>query len=78
MKTYKVIERRYFETHDMFEHSKVGKFVARGQWADGHLAYSRLDENGNEIEEEECMYYQVRGTLVVEHKVVARTYMQRV
>lgn len=78
MTTYKVIERRYFEEHSMFEQSKVGKFVARGQWADGHLAYSRLDEDGNEIEGEECMYYQVHGTIMIDHQVVARTYMQRV
>lgn len=78
METYKSIKRRYFETHSMFEQSKEGTFVARGQWADGHLAYSRLDDEGNEIEGEECAYVQVRGALVIDHKVVARTYMQRI
>ena len=41
--------------------SKIGTFIARGQWADGHLAYSRLDENNEVIEDEECVYVQLRG-----------------
>lgn len=60
MSTYKIIERPYFESMDSME-SKKGRFIARGQWADGHLAYSRLDENGNDIEGEEGAYVQLRS-----------------
>lgn len=69
MATYKIIERYYYETMDELT-PKKGKFVARGQWADGHLAYSLLDENGNEVEGEECAYVQMRG--------VGCLYMQRI
>ena len=72
MSTYKIIKRRYFETHSIFEQSKVGLFIARGQWADNHLAYSRVDENGDTIDE--CSYVQIRGHL----KSGERLYMQRV
>ena len=61
MKTYQIIKRRYFETYDNNEQIKVGLFIARGQWADGHLAYSRLDNNGNEIVGDECSYVQLRS-----------------
>ncbi len=60
MTTYKIITRKYYETMDDTG-VKVGKFIARGQWADGHLAYSRLDENNNPIEDEECCYIQLRS-----------------
>ena len=60
METYKIIEREYYETMGELT-PKKGKFVARGQWADGHLAYSLLDDNGNEVEGEECAYVQLRG-----------------
>lgn len=60
MSTYKIIKRRYYEAMNDLT-PKEGLFVARGQWADGHLAYSRLDENGNEIEGEETAYVQLRG-----------------
>ena len=57
---YKPIKRRYYESMNDLK-VKVGTFIARGQWADGHLAYSLLDENGNEVEGEECAYVQLRG-----------------
>lgn len=60
MKTYKIITRNYYETWD--SEMKTGRFIARGQWADGHLAYSRLDENDNPIDDEECCYVQLRYT----------------
>lgn len=60
MSTYKIIKRRYYETMNDLT-PKVGKFVACGQWADGHLAYSRLDDNNNPIDEEECCYVQLRS-----------------
>ncbi len=65
METYKIIKRKYINDEGK---EIVGKFVARGQWADGHLAYSLLDENDNEIEGEECAYFQIRfnGELVME------------
>lgn len=60
MSTYKIIKRNYYEEWGSLTFKK-GLFVARGQWADGHLAYSRLDVNGNEIEGEECAYVQLKG-----------------
>ena len=78
METYKPIKRRYFETHSMLEESKEGTFIAQGQWADGHLAYSRIDENGNPYPDEDCAYVQIRGTLMKDHQVIARQYMQRI
>lgn len=38
----------------------VALFVATGQWHDGHLAYSMLDENGEIIPEHEGSFFQVR------------------
>ena len=52
MSFYTKIKRRY--------DGGIGIFKATGQWADGHLAYSRYDEDGNVIEDEEGAYAQVR------------------
>lgn len=60
MSTYKIIKRRYYESMNDFQ-VKTGRFIARGMWADGHLAYSRLDENDKPIDDEECCYVQLRG-----------------
>lgn len=64
---YKPINRYYYDGDS--EELKFGRFVARGDFADGHLAYTRLDENDNEIEGEETCYYQVQfgGRLVMMH-----------
>ena len=70
MKTYKIIARDYYETMDQKTPNK-GKFVARGEWEDGHLAYSRLDDDNKEIDGEECAYIQLRG-------YDGKLYMQRV
>ena len=35
-------------------------FICECQWADGHLAYSRLDDSGEIIEDDRGMYAQVR------------------
>lgn len=56
----KQIKRRYYESMSSYE-LKTGTFICEGQWADGHLAYSLLDENGNPIEEERGMYVQLRS-----------------
>lgn len=53
----KEIKRTYEIGNERFED---GLFIATGIWADGHLAYSRLDENHNIIEEDEGMFAQVR------------------
>lgn len=58
--TYKPIKRKYYESMNDLE-EKTGYFIARGQWADGHLAYSRIDENGEIVDDEECMYVQLRS-----------------
>lgn len=52
MSFYKMIRRPY--------EGGVGNFKATGEWADGHLAYSRYDDNGNVIEDEQGAYAQVR------------------
>lgn len=61
MKTYQPIKRKYYDSPSQMI-PKCAYFIASGQWADGHLAYSRLDENMNVVEEDECMYVQLRGT----------------
>lgn len=56
----KIITRKYYETmNDGFQ--KTGRFIATGIWADGHLAYSRVDDNDNIIEDEEGRYLQMRS-----------------
>ena len=70
MKTYKPIKRRYYDSMNDLN-LKLGTFIARGQWADGHLAYTRLDENGNVVDDEECSYIQLRS-------VNGYLYMQRI
>lgn len=56
----KTIKRKYYESIGSLE-TKIGYFIATGQWADGHLAYSRLDNDGNIIEDEEGLYVQLRS-----------------
>lgn len=62
----KTIKRNYYEEPNATE-LKNGTFICIGQWANGNLAYSRLDDNGDVIEEEDGMYYQIRenGKLVM-------------
>lgn len=60
MSYYRVITRWYYDSPSQLT-PKKGNFIARGQWADGHLAYSLLDENNDPIDEEDCMYVQLRG-----------------
>ena len=55
---YKPIKRKYYDIYT--EEYKVGTFIAGGTQADGHIAYTRLDEDGNEIEGEETSYIQYR------------------
>lgn len=64
---YKPITRNYYDID--VDEWKVGRFIARGDFADGHLAYTRIDENGEDIEGEETCYYQViwGGHLVMFH-----------
>ena len=57
----KTITRKYYETMSALT-MKTGKFICIGQWADGHLAYSRVDDNGNVIEEEDGRYVQLRSS----------------
>lgn len=59
MNTYQPIIRPYFETYSKDEEAKAGKFIARGQWADGHLAYALFDEDGYPMDE--ANYVQLRG-----------------
>ena len=69
---YKQITRYYYDSYSNSEKPQVGKFIARGQWANGHLAYSRFDEDGYECEE--CSYVQLRGYI----NGKSCLYMQRV
>lgn len=36
-------------------------FIATGQWGDGKIAYSMLDQNGNIVEEHDSAFYQIRS-----------------
>ena len=62
---YKPIKRRYYDVDSNLW--KDGIFIARGEFTDGHLAYSMLDDQGEEIEGEETSWYQVvlMGRLVM-------------
>ena len=60
LENMKIITRKYYETMNSLE-QKTGKFICMGQWADGHLAYSRVDDNGNVIDEEDGRYVQLRS-----------------
>lgn len=51
-----IIKRRYTESG--IYSAQEGYFINTGIWADGRLAYSRCDKDGNIIEEGE--YYQLR------------------
>lgn len=69
MREFKQIRRTYID----YENGEAvvkenGLFKAEGEWADGHLAYSRLNEDGTNIEGEEGMYIQERisGKLIME------------
>ena len=56
----KTITRKFYETmNDKVQ--RTGKFICIGQWADGHLAYSRVDDNGNVIDGEDGRYVQLRS-----------------
>ena len=52
----KIIKRRYAIGVTIVVE---GYFINTGIWADGHLAYSRVDDKGNIIEEGD--YYQLRA-----------------
>ena len=64
----KEIRRKYYDSPCVDE-LKDGSFVCVGQWANGNLAYSRLNEDGEIIDDEDGMYYQIRecGKLVMIH-----------
>lgn len=70
----KQIKRKYFETYGKHEEAKEGIFICTGQWADGHYAYSRLDQDGNRIEEDDGMFVQLCGYVDGKN----RRYMQRI
>ena len=65
----KIITRFYYEMGDITKEIKIGKFVNTGIWTDGHLAYSRLDNNGNIIEEDDGMFAQVREIINGQNKL---------
>ena len=58
MSTYKVIKRFYV---DYDGDTGFAYFIARGQMADGHLAYSRINENKECIDDEECCWIQIKS-----------------
>ena len=55
---YKPIRRPYFDVDG--NEIGTGLFLAGGTQADGHLAYSRLDDDGSEIDGEQTSWIQVR------------------
>lgn len=42
------------------EANRKAQFILAGRWADGHFAYSMVDDAGNEIYGEEGAYYQLK------------------
>ena len=59
MSQYKQITRRYYDARD--NQWRTGKFIGGGEFADGHVAYDLLDDDGNPIESEQAMWYQMRS-----------------
>lgn len=57
----KPIKRNWIYDSDRNE-VKQGEsmFIATGQWADGRIAYSLLDEHGQVIPEHDSAFYQIR------------------
>ena len=55
-KIMKTIRRNYLQDGEVNQ----ANFICEGEWGDKHLAYSRLDDNNEIIEEDRCMYAQVR------------------
>lgn len=57
----KVIKRHWTYDSDITNtiHDEA-LFIATGQWSNGSLAYSMLDENGNIDPKHEGSFYQVR------------------
>lgn len=60
----KIIKRDWIMLGD---NQGTGNFIAVGQWADGRLAYSLCDENGNEDPKHESCFVQIRdnGKLIM-------------
>lgn len=65
----KEIKRPYYELGDINREIKTGTFINTGIWANGRLAYSRLDNNGNIIEEDEGMFVQVHEIIKGQNKL---------
>lgn len=63
MKTYQKIKRYCYDT------KLVETFIATGQWANGNLAYSKLEEDGSIKDENDTIFVQVRacGRLMMVH-----------
>ena len=74
-KRNEIIKRRYV-VDEKYGSTEEGYFICTGQWADGHLAYSRVTKDGDLIEEGE--YYQLRGVVGNGQKYVNCLYMQHV
>lgn len=51
----RIYKRLYVEKYGEIN---MGRFIVTGEWANGLKAYSRIDEDGNIIPEEEGAYYQ--------------------
>ena len=57
----KPIKRNWIYDHDHKEERQGERyFIATGQWANGKLAYSMLDNNNQIIEEHDSAFYQIR------------------
>ena len=54
----KPIKRRYFDVNE--RKWMDGAFIAKGEKANGHLPYTRLGKNGEDVEGEETLYVQNR------------------
>ena len=72
IKEQKIMKRRYVKS-GVYMETEEGYFINTGKWADGHLVYSRCDQNGNIIEEGE--YLQIRGVVGNGNKYINCLYM---
>ena len=64
----KAIKRNWMYDHDYTDTLQgEAMFIATGQWADGRLAYSMLDDNNNVMPEHDSSFVQIRhdGKLVM-------------
>ena len=64
--TYKPIKRAVYDFESKSVSIEKFEFIAEGQWANGNLAYTKLDDIKEGNEDEYCMYEQI----ILNHQLV--------